>query len=421
VFRDIYNGRASDIHSIILYDTSDLRSRLTVSVRPLRGSDNETSIGSISGTGMHTIMAPRSDLIGNTIDLTGGLRRLTVDDILNGSDINLLANSGQPLSLLADQVGNVNLTTGGFISLMRVSTWVGGTLTASVFGNLFVTNGAFGADLVNTRVNRNGLGLKILAVNGPVTSNITADRIGIVRVTNGDARLNVNMITDATTLAGRTAFGTLSVVGGDLIDATINLQPDTLLRAVSVTGRRGVGGNVLGGFNVTGDVGSMSVGANVTTTGWQIAGGMTSLLVRGTVESAAGVASMRIGGTVTKMTLGAIQHVDVLVAIDPLVVRQAAVGADFGPAAINLFRINGLRGAAAPRWFMLDSYINAESLGVVLLRNADAATSGVFVLDQAGAEIGQIMNLDLVDSTLNWAHPPRPGGLLTPPGVVNII
>ncbi len=421
VFRNIFNGRAADVHSIVLSDTSDRRTRLSVNVRRERGTDNETSIGSISGTGLAAIVAPRSDLVGNTIDLTGALRLLRVDDIRDGSDINLGGDSGERLRLIADTVGNVNLTMAGILASMRVTTWLGGLLQASVFQNLSVTGGAFGADLTNFRTQTSGHGLQSLSVNGPLTSNITADRVGKITVRGGDATLNVTVISDAVTLGRRPAVQSVSVTGGDLVDSTFNIQPGTVLSALSVRGARGVGGNVLGGFTVGGNLGRVSISGNVTTTGWQIAGGLMSLLVRGTVQSAAGVAAMRIGGTVTRMTLGAIQHVDVLVAIDPLVVRQAAVGADFAPAAINLLRITGVRGAAAPRWFVLDSFFNAASLGVVLLRNADAATSGVFVLNQAGAEIRRVINRDTLDPTLNWMYPPRGNQLLTPPGVVNII
>jgi len=420
-WRNIFGGRAADIHSIVTTDTVDTRTRLGVQVRRAPGTDNETSIGSVSGTGLATLQAPQSDLVGNTIHLTGALRRLQVDDIADGSDIVLGGDSGERLVMVADVVGNVNLTMAGILASMRVTSWMGGLLQASVFQSLNVVGGAFGADLQNLRTRTSGHGLVSLSVRGPLTSNITADRIGRINVRGGDAQINATVTTDATTLRNRTAIQTVNVTGGNLVGSTFATQPGTLFNVLNVRPVGGVGGSVVGGLMVGGGLGRANVGANVTTTGWQIGDGLGTLMVRGTVQSAGGVASIRTGQSMGRLILGAVQHVDFLAGINPAVVRQAAAPADFiQPAAIQNLRITGLRGAGAPRWFVADGYFNASTIGRGALTNADPATMGFYVLNQGGLEITLITNRDLVDPALNWSHPPT-GAPTVPPGVINIL
>ena len=104
----------------------------------------------------------------------------------------------------------------------------------------------FTADIVNTRRTPTGFGVKTLHVDGPLKTNMEVDRVRKIMVRNGDAAINLNVITDHITLGKYAAVDLLSVVGGDLMESNINLQPDTMLKKLVVRARRGVGGQVIG-------------------------------------------------------------------------------------------------------------------------------------------------------------------------------
>jgi len=423
VFRNIVFGRAADIHTMVLVGTSDMGSRLWVNVGRKRGTDNETSIGQVigEGTGSLGLVARRSDLIGDGINLSGMLWNLRVDDIADGADIMLGGLSGQRLRLTADQVGVVNLRTGGAVENLNVASWAGGSVQGSVLGRLMARSGDFIADLLNVRRTWTGYGLNSLTVRkGNLVSNITADRIRTINVLKGDAMLNVTVISDAVTLAGKEAFNSLSVRGGDLIAPVFNFKDGTLLRRVSVQPSRGTGGNVMGSFTLNGGhLGSANVGGDVVINGWHVDYSMGSLNVRGTVRSVCGTSSVRTGQGMGRVTVGAIEDVDFLAGIDPAAGRRAQNVGDFADptAAINSFTVRGIRtpGAPPPR-HMLNSYLSAATLGRVNLLNADLPNTGVSVLSQGGPEITRLQHRDTVDSSNNFVYPPRPNQVFAGPG-----
>ncbi len=440
VYRDIFGGRAADIYSMELFGTTSKRSQMSVRVASKRGTDNETSIGTITGSGLRAITAMRSDLVGNGIELTGALLNLRIDDINDGADILLAGESGQRMRMRAGEVGNVNLTTNTKLDLVNTKGWAGGTIQGSVLGRLTI-KGDFGADLVNKRVSRLGYGLGSLKVIGNATSNITADRIQSINVTGGDAMFNIDVITDGVTLDRKVAFGSLTVVGGNLIGANIVLEPHslpemnpyTLLKRLSVRASRGKGGDILGGLNIVdGSLGSVNVGGDVhgavnidgnlkravvrgdvNTTGWQIGGEIGSLTTKGTFRSSqAGVAKLRSGGSIGKLTLGAIENVDVFAGIHAAAGRFAANSGDFNTpgASIGSINIKGYRtkkGQLAPR-FVVNSNFSAASMGRVKMTNIDLATSGVHVLG-GGDEIKSLSHRDKVDKARSFRYPGKAG------------
>ncbi|MAE65572.1 MAG: hypothetical protein CMJ18_14990, partial [Phycisphaeraceae bacterium] len=266
IFRDIADDRAADIQSIELHDTSDRKTRLTVDVKRLKGTDDETSIGSIAGSGgARSITARRSDLVrGGSIRLGEGLGSLRLDDIDDHVDLILGGDSGRHLTLRADVVGNgVQLTTGSQVRRADVTSWAaGGALEACAFGTIRAREG-FAADIVNTQRNRTGYGVGTLDVRGPLATTMQVDRVRRIMVRDGDLTIDLDVITDHLALGRGPAVTLLSVVGGDLRASNIRMQPDTMLKQLVVKARRGQGGKLMGPVAITGDVGKTSIDEQV--------------------------------------------------------------------------------------------------------------------------------------------------------------
>ncbi|MHC4717519.1 MAG: hypothetical protein ACYS5V_11150, partial [Planctomycetota bacterium] len=423
IYRDIFGGRAADIDSLVLVGTTDGGSTVTVGVKKAKGTDNETSIGSITGrgTGAKAITALRSDLVGAGVELSGIVHNMKFDDIVDGANIQLGGESGQRTRLKADQVGAVNLTTSGIVASVKVGAWITGTITGTVLESI-VSNGLFGADLVNLRVNRGGYGVKkVLVKKGNLVTTITSDRINTVTVVKGDASVNAIVTTDAVMLDGRTAFEALNVRGGDLLVLNVQMEPGTIMTKLAVTPLGGQGGNVTGMVTLMGSLGKAIVGNSVTTMGWNISENLGGLTVKRTVQGFMMPAAIRTGGSMGVVKLGAVNQVDFLAGINWLAGRKATNPGDFLTLeTIQAFKITGLPGKPKPR-FMTDSNVSAASLGTSNLKNVQFADSALYVLGQGGAEIGKIVHKDTLDPTLNFVYPPKPGQVFGgPAGFINI-
>ena len=425
VYRNIFNGRYADIWSLHMAGTSETLTSVNVNVRKARGTDNETSIGAATGDGLKALIAPRSDLVGAGLDLSAGLGKLVVDDIADGVDLLLGGESGMEMTLAADVVGDVDLRTGRRLRQVKVTSWAAGHLQASMFDSVSTTAGAFGADLTNTRKTRTEFGIRDVSVRGgDLTSNISADRVRSIRVDGGDAMVNVVTNSDAATLFGRPAVESFAVKGGDVLGANFLIPAGTLLGKFDVRGARGVGGNVLGPVNVTGNLGAVYVGGNVVTGGWNIGGWMGDMVVKGAVMAAGANAAIRTGGGMGDVSVGQVSHVDFLAGMDPAVARMAAAAGDFAAlVAIDSITITGLKtpkGAPVPR-FMEDSYFSAASMGPVKILNAEAGGTGLYVL-AGGDEIASVRHRDSVDPSMSFSYPPKGGQLFAPPFVlINIV
>ncbi len=261
IYRDVSAGQKADIHSIELEDTSDLKTRLMVSVRPDRTTDGETSIGKVTGTGLNMLNARRSDLM-DSIATTGGIRRLMLDDVMDGASIDMGGNTGRRMVFQADQVGqNVTLHTAHQLHQVRVTDWMSGHVQASTF-NTILSKGFFGADITNLRNDFAGFGIRNINVKGGLDSTITGDRIGNINV-RGDALLTLNVLTDAVTLGDRTAVRSLKVTGGDLITPNLLLKADTMIKQLSVKGQRGNGGMIVGDAVITGEIDRIKIDGQV--------------------------------------------------------------------------------------------------------------------------------------------------------------
>jgi len=186
--------------------------------------------------------------------------------------MNIGGESRDRFIFVADEVGeNVHVKTSQNVHRAIVSNWASGSFEAAHFV-MVRSAGDFGADILNTRNQNFGFGVQRLIVRGDLTSTITADRIGNLRVINGDANITVNIITDAETLnahsfRGRNAINNITVIGGNLESSSILMQPGTRLQSLNPRPRRGVGGLVvdtaftgdLNRTNVAGQSGSVTV------------------------------------------------------------------------------------------------------------------------------------------------------------------
>ena len=426
VFRNIFNGRNSDIYLIDLVDTSEAQTEVGVNVRRAPGTDNETSVGAVTGGGARKIFAPRSDLVGKGINVTEGIRSLVWDDIPDGTVLSLGGESGQYMSLQADHVGNVDLTTGRRIGELKVSSWANGTIQGSILDRITATQGPFGADLVNTRRTKTEYGVRQVTVKGNLTTNILADRVGPIRVTDGDAIVNVTVLSDSATLRGKSAASGVSVRGGDLLGANFLVQEDTLVERIDVGRRRGTGGNVYGTVNVTGNLGNSTVAGNLVIDAWNVLGSMGNLAVKGVARAAGeALASVRAGFNMGALRLGTVRHLDFLAGIDPTVARNAEIEDDFvEPAKIKSITIRGTKapkGEPTPR-SVVNSNFSAASMGAVKIWNADLPSTGLHVLSADGDELTSVRHRDTDDPTLNITYPAKRGEVFSQPfDLINII
>jgi hypothetical protein len=140
------------------------RASLSISVTsPKFGSDKLVSIGAITGTGLRSITARKSDLIGSSDPLANGINlngdwlgSLTINNVLNGADIKTGAtpNPLQKTRIRAAAIGNgTDITVGTGLSGLTALSMGNGSLTAPNVGTISV-RGNWAAD-----VNISGVGV----------------------------------------------------------------------------------------------------------------------------------------------------------------------------------------------------------------------------------------------------------------------
>jgi len=214
-------GQPGDIQTITFAGT-DHRSSLTITVKETETWDWEmwgdgTTIRSVSGDGVGTLNMKNVDLVGNTINLDGALKKLVVDDILDGSNIILGGAATDQLTITAHEVGDVDLTFPGILKSATVTKWTGGTIDVRQVGALTVRYGALGAAI------RAAVVSKVSVTHGDLTGNIQAtERIGAVSVKWGSLTGNIQ---------ATERIGAVSVKWGSL---TGNIEASGRIDAVSV-------------------------------------------------------------------------------------------------------------------------------------------------------------------------------------------
>ncbi len=298
VYRNIYSGRNADIHSIVFIGTRPGSTKLKVTVARADGTDNETSIGWISGSGVRLIDARLSDLTGD-LSLEDGLGSLLIDDIADGVELVVGGPSAKKLSIVADEVGDVDLITTTYLHKLTVTWWEDGLVKAAVIGSVQTTAGGFGADVVNTRANYHEYGIYSVSVRGgDLVTSITTDRIRSIQVRDGDADLVVIVTTEGAAMRNGLAVGDVSISSGNLLGATFAIHDQAQVGKLSVRGRKGVGGHVTGPVTVTGGVVRADIGGNLLAL-LQIDANLGSLSMKGGDI----LADVDVGGGLGKLLL----------------------------------------------------------------------------------------------------------------------
>jgi hypothetical protein len=204
-----------------------------------------------------------SDLVAN-LDVGGSLASLTVT---GGSILgNITSRYGC--------IGGVTVTGGN----------IAGSLRAESFGPILVSAGSLLGNVTTTA----GPIKSLRVINGSITGDITVNRgaIDLLEITNGSAA------------AGRTIFASDGI-------GTLRINNGSLNSSVRTGGNVGgifvSGGNVSGGVNVDGDIGSLTVGGAITglvRAGGRIgginAGGITGALISAGWD----IATVKTGGFV---------------------------------------------------------------------------------------------------------------------------
>jgi hypothetical protein len=98
-------------------------------------------------------------------------------------------------------------------------------------------------------------------MNGDLDATVLAGRVDQIVVRNGDARLSLTTTYAPATLGTNPALGLLSIMGGNWLGGTIDLQPGTRADAISVKPLRGVGGHIAGPVSIDEALGSLSAQA----------------------------------------------------------------------------------------------------------------------------------------------------------------
>jgi len=287
VYRDIMNDtmdgidRAADIHTIDITGGDPRKTKLMVQVKAPRegGTDGKTSIGSIVGSG-HSIMARSSDLVGTIpgvdpderkgLNLSGQSRHVRLGDIADNLSLNFGgALTGSPMFFFVGAVGkNVSLTSGGVLSNARFNGWGDGGNIAFKRINRMRSDGDFLADVETLRQDFYDRGSRIIQVfDGNVQSNITTDKLTLLQIMSRDrvlrtAEVNVNIISDATSLLGQPGITKFMTKGVNLMNSTVNMKPGVVMSQFQVLPGAGrVGGDLIGTNTINGDLMTAKIGA----------------------------------------------------------------------------------------------------------------------------------------------------------------
>ena len=233
---------------------SDGRSILEIRVTESGGVlDYGTTVGTITGPELWQIYAPQVDLVGSGVDLTALLFGLTVRDIADGADIRLVGATDQVLSVIARDVGDVDVQFAGILSRVLVEEWADGEIQVNYVVNIQTTDGDFGADLTLAGADWSGVSLNSADIAGDLDAAAwtlagSARRIHV----EGDASTDLDIDGDLGWMfrrkrRGRKKWHTDALWVGGRLSGDLNLDGNAVLIDVR--------GDVTGNIDVTGNVG----------------------------------------------------------------------------------------------------------------------------------------------------------------------
>lgn len=127
------------ISSIKLQNTDPVRSSLSITVRKAPAGDGLVTIGSIEGPGLRSISAPKANIIGSGIDMTGPVGRLYIRDVGAAATITFGGTLTDRTSVIVHVVeDNVAFNFGPSVTSFRAARVGDGSITAPSIGTLSV-------------------------------------------------------------------------------------------------------------------------------------------------------------------------------------------------------------------------------------------------------------------------------------------
>jgi hypothetical protein len=194
VVQDDNGSGRGPIRAIYLTGTSPAASVLTILVTRA-GGDGLVNVGTITGSGLLSIVAGSCDLVGRGIDLSGALVSLTIHDVGGGASVLAAGLPTQFTSIQAHVIGDgATIAVGSGLSVLRAARVGAATITAPQIVTLIVSGdkalgirGDLAAHLVLTG---GGTALGTAAVAGAVVGANIEVRAGSVTAFTAGAFLN---------------------------------------------------------------------------------------------------------------------------------------------------------------------------------------------------------------------------------------
>lgn len=210
------------ISHIVLQNTNPLTSLLTISVKKAIGGDGIVTIGMIQGSGLKSIKAAASDLVGAGIDLAGPLGSLWLHNVADWSDISAEGVASQRTKITANAIGdNVRVNLGSSISALLANE-VGNSAIAASGLDALVVHGDFHADLTLAG------GLKSANIAGSIADAVWSIA-GDIRTLNVKGHVSDWKLSAASLGAAR--FSAMEGVIMEVAKAVTSLRTQTFLNS----------------------------------------------------------------------------------------------------------------------------------------------------------------------------------------------
>jgi hypothetical protein len=375
--RLVVTGSGLGLERISLSDTTP-GSRLVVRVG--RG-DGRAQVGSVTGDGpVGLLVAPAMDLVGEGIDLgpTGWVGRLVIGDLADGADLRLGGQPTRPVVISAGRVGRGSRwQLGGSAAVVVAREMRDVDLSADSIGRLVIRGhrpsgrpGALGGRITLDSADGAGWSLRQLVVAGAVEAELSAaGKVAGVRTGSWQG-------------GGIEAESLLAWQAVGDVDASLRLTDP--------------GARAMGRVRVIGDLSARD---------WQLAGGAGVIVASGSVTG-----TVRTGGSLAAMVVGAADELDVLVGLSAdAVPEQLTLGELENPSAeLGVFAVRGLRGKSrSGEAFVRSSSLSAGSMGVVdLLNPADDSACRLRLPVSQDSDLPAVRVVDLPRGR-RWQWPGR--------------
>jgi hypothetical protein len=360
-----------------LTGTDPAKSTLSIAVKTAPSGDGRVGINRIQGSGLKSISAAASNLVG-TVDLTGLLGGLTIHDVKAGATVHALGSSSQKTTISAHVVvDNVAFNLGSSIASFKAAAVGKSTIIVPSMRSLSVKGdarykpapirGDFNADLTLTGDPTQSKSLSSATIAGNVSAatwNVTGD-VGSMTVSGTVTGLNL------------TATGLMKKLKlGKVADATMVVHGAiNSVKAIEWSAGRLKAGSI-GTLTVSGNL-----GADLTVTG---AGGYPAI-GSATVSGVVSGSTIQVNGTVRSFTAGRFVDSNLFVGFTPDSADPFTGGSFLPGATLSNFRATGLKNSTDPAF--VNSFVVADWIGRVSLKSVAADNHGT----PFGLRAGQVI------------------------------